>query len=150
MPCEQPLLVLRGHLSKKELMMLKLNSGYIYIKGARFHAYIGVDEQEQVVGNEYVADLRLRYPISNAILTDDVSHTINYAEVYDLIRKVISRKAKLLEHTAGMMVQELGRAFPKIESIDLKLTKLNPPMGADCEGAGVELHLINDKTEDRP
>ena len=37
--------------------------------------------------------------------------------------------------------------FPNDSSIDLKLVKLNPPMGADSDGAGVELHLINDKTE---
>ena len=39
--------------------MLKLNAGYIYLKGVRFHAYIGVGEQEMVVGNDYVVDLRL-------------------------------------------------------------------------------------------
>lgn len=130
--------------------MLKLNAGYIYLKGVRFHAYIGVGEQEMVVGNDYVVDLRLQYPFAKALQTDDVVDTLNYAGVYDLVRDVMSRKAKLLEFVAGEIAHELTTAYPQIEAIDVKLTKQNPPMGADCDGAGVELHLINDKTIDRP
>lgn len=130
--------------------MLKLNASYIYLKGVRFHAYIGVGEQEMVVGNDYVVDLRLQYPFAKALQTDDVVDTLNYARVYDLVRDVMSRKAKLLEFMAGEIAHELITAYPQIEAIDVKLTKLNPPMGADCDGAGVELHLINDKTIDIP
>lgn len=42
---------------------MKLESSYIYIKGVRFRAYIGVSELERKVGNDYVADLHLRYSI---------------------------------------------------------------------------------------
>ncbi len=130
--------------------MLKLNVSYICLKGVRFHAYIGVGEQEMVVGNDYVVDLRLQYPFAKALQTDDVVDTLNYAGVYDLVRDVMSRKAKLLEFVASEIAHELTTAYPQIEAIDVKLTKLNPPMGADCDGAGVELHLINDKTIDIP
>ena len=47
----------------------------------------------------------------------------------------------------GRIAKALLRDFPQITSIDLWLTKTCPPMGADCEGAGVEIHLINDKTD---
>lgn len=130
--------------------MLKLNVSYICLKGVRFHAYIGVEEQEMVVGNDYVIDLRLQYPFAKALQTDDVVDTLNYAGVYDLVSDVMSRKAKLLEFVAGEIAHELTTAYPQIETIDVKLTKQNPPMGADCDGAGVELHLINDKTIDIP
>ena len=56
---------------------MKLKSSYIYIKGVRFRAYIGVSEIEREVGNDYVADLRLHYHIGKAMLTDDVSDTIS-------------------------------------------------------------------------
>ncbi len=125
---------------------MKLKSSYIYIKGVRFHAYIGVSEIEREVGNDYVADLRLHYHIGKAMLTDDVSDTISYADVYDIVKTVMQQPAKLLEHVAYRIGEALEKAFPQIEAIDLCLTKLNPPMGADCSGAGVELHLINEKT----
>jgi dihydroneopterin aldolase len=41
----------------------------------------------------------------------------------------------------GRIVKAIEQAFPLVSSIDLKLTKMNPPMGADCDGAGVEVHF---------
>ena len=126
---------------------MKLESSYIYIKGVRFRAYIGVSELERKVGNDYVADLRLRFHIGKAMLTDNVNDTISYADVYDIVKTVMQQPAKLLEHTAYRIAEATIKVFPDIESIDLNLTKINPPMGADCSGAGVELHLINEKTK---
>ena len=55
--------------------------------------------------------------------------------------------SQLLEHVAGRIAKAIEAAFPQITSIDLVLTKLNPPMGAHSDGASVEIHLINDKTD---
>ena len=40
------------------------------------------------------------------------------------------------------MAEAIGKTFPQVTSIDLELIKLNPPMGADCEGASVEIHCL--------
>ncbi len=47
--------------------------------------------------------------------------------------------SKLLEHVAGRILQRLFDDFPSISRIRLTLTKENPPMGADCREAGVEI-----------
>lgn len=125
---------------------MRLESSYILLQGLRFHARIGVGEQERVVGNEYVVDLRIGYPFAKAMESDDVADTLSYAAVFDIVKAVMSQPAQLLESVAGTIVTTLCKAFPLISSIDLKLVKLNPPMGADSNGAGVELHLINDKS----
>ena len=120
-----------------------ISTSYILLRGVHFHAFIGVGEQERSVGNDYILDLRIGYSLANAMKSDDVMDTLNYAEVYDLIKNVMQHPMKLLEAVAGCIVDNLTATYKGIESIDLKLIKLNPPMGADCEGAGVELHLIN-------
>lgn len=120
-----------------------ISTSYILLRGVHFHAFIGVGEQERSVGNDYILDLRIGYSLANAMESDDVLDTLNYAEVYDLIKNVMQHPMKLLEAAAGCIVDNLTATYKGIESIDLKLIKLNPPMGADCEGAGVELHLIN-------
>lgn len=120
-----------------------ISTSYILLRGVHFHAFIGVGEQERSVGNDYILDLRIGYSLANAMKSDDVMDTLNYAEVYDLIKNVMQHPMKLLEAAAGCIVDNLTATYKGIESIDLKLIKLNPPMGADCEGAGVELHLIN-------
>ena len=79
--------------------------------------------------------------------TDDVCATVNYAEAYNEVASVMAEPCNLIEHAAFRMAERLMKHWPQITAVDIYLTKLNPPMGADCDGAGVELHLINDKTQ---
>ena len=127
--------------------MMELTSTYILLQGLQYHAFIGVGEQEQVVGNDYVLDLRLGYPFAAAMESDVVNDTLNYADVFNIVSEVMKQPSKLLEAAAGKIVKELCARYKRLESIDLKLVKRNPPMGADCDSTGVELHLINDKTK---
>ena len=90
--------------------------------------------------------VRVGIALEKAMQSDDVEDTLNYAELYQLVQREMAVPSKLLEHVAGRIVKAIGKDFPDVTSIDLKLTKLNPPMGADCAGASVEIHLINDKT----
>lgn len=119
----------------------------IYIKDLRLYAYHGVLPQERRVGGEYLVSLRVHYNISRALITDDVADTVNYAELCRLIEREMVLPSQLLEHVAGRIAHAVFHAYPGTTAVDIKLTKMNPPMGADCAGAGVELHLINDKTE---
>ena len=59
----------------------------------------------------------------------------------------MSEPCNLVEHAAFKMAERMMKRWPQIAAVDVKLIKINPPMGADCDGAGVELHLINDKTQ---
>ena len=120
---------------------------YIRLEKLRFRALHGVLPQERTVGGDFVVTLRIGYPFEQAMETDAVGDTLDYAAVYRLVRCEMAVPSQLLEHVAGRIAKALLRDFPQITSIDLWLTKTCPPIGADCEGAGVELHLINDKTE---
>lgn len=114
-------------------------NSYIFLDNVRFFAYHGVGEQEQKVGNEFTINVRLKVDISRAIETDDVSHTVSYADVYETIKTEIEIPSKLLEHVCGRIVKRLFRTFPAIKGIELKLAKRNPPMNADLDAAGVEM-----------
>ncbi len=125
---------------------MKVNSSYICLDNLRFHAYHGVMPQERMVGNDYNVSLRIRYDISQAMVSDKVEDTLNYAEVFQLVSQEMAVPSSLIERVAGRIGDRLFRRFPTIEEMELKIMKINPPMGADCEGAGVEVHLINNKT----
>ena len=126
-------------------MMLK--NSFVYLRKLHFHAFIGVLEQERLTGNDYEVDLRLKVDVARAMETDDVNATVNYAEAYNVVASVMEEPCNLVEHAAYKIGKQLMNRWPEIEAIDVFLTKINPPMGADCDGAGVELHLINDKTQ---
>ena len=125
---------------------MKLMSSKIYLRNVRFHAFHGVLPQEGIVGNDYLVNLVLDYDFSSAMKTDDLQGTLNYAEVYQKVREEMAVPSKLLEHVAGRIAHRLFSDFPKIQKLQLSITKVNPPMGADSDGAGVEVVLTNDKT----
>lgn len=125
---------------------MKLMSSKIFLRNVRFHAFHGVLPQERIVGNDYLVNLVLDYDFSSAMKTDDLQGTLNYAEVYQKVREEMAVPSKLLEHVAGRIAHRLFSDFPEIQKLQLSITKVNPPMGADSDGAGVEVVLTNDKT----
>lgn len=119
---------------------MKINNSYILLKEIRCYAYHGVAPQENLIGNEYIIDLKLKVDISKVVQTDEVADTVNYAEVHQVIMAEMAVPSKLLEHVGGRIIEKLFQQFPALEEIELHLFKRNPPMGADVESAGIELH----------
>lgn len=127
--------------------MYKITKGYIFVEEIRLHAYHGVLPQEQKTGNEYSVSVKAEYDMRQAIETDQLTDTINYADIYQTVAREMARPSKLVEHVAGRIAKELFNTYTNINSLDIRIIKHNPPMNAQCLGAGVEIHLINDKTK---
>ena len=126
---------------------VKIESSYVFLRNVRFYAFHGVLPQERSVGGDYLLNLRVGYRVENAMESDEVGDTLNYATLFDLVKQEMDIPSQLLEHVSGRIAKAIVTVFPEVTSIDLELTKQNPPMGADCDGAGVEIHFIKDKTE---
>lgn len=119
---------------------------YIYLRQVRMHACHGVLPQEGEVGGNYIVNLKLGYDITKAMASDDVADTLNYAELYAALKEEMAQPSALLEHVGGRIVKRILQKWPQVTEINLDLMKENPPMGADCDGAGIQIHLINNKT----
>ena len=120
---------------------LHITHSTIFVNDIQLHAYHGVMPQEQLTGNDYLVSVSAQYPIDKAIITDDVQHTLNYAMVYDIVKEEMGISSKLVEHVAGRIAQHLMKHFADISAVRVRVTKLNPPMGAQCAGAGVEVEM---------
>ena len=125
---------------------MRITHSYIVLREVRFYARHGVMPQERKVGGDFTVSLRVGVDLTRPVASDDVADTLNYATLYEVVKREMAIPSQLLEHVAGRIGQAVFDTFPQVISIDLTLTKLNPPMGADSEGAGVELHLTNEKT----
>lgn len=123
-----------------------LFSSKIFLKDVRFHAYHGVLKQEQMVGNDYLVNLVVNYDFTCAMETDELDETVSYADLFELVKEEMAIPSKLLEHVVGRIEKRIFSEYSSIRDIYLSITKINPPMGADCAGAGVEVVLTNDKT----
>ena len=120
---------------------MTIATGKIILDDIRFYAYHGVMEQERRVGGEYNVSLTVEADLADAARTDDVADTINYAELYELVKREMAMPSKLLEHVAARIGQRAIETFERITAVTVKVTKLNPPMGGDSKGASVEIKV---------
>ncbi|MBP1541811.1 MAG: dihydroneopterin aldolase [Prevotella sp.] len=125
---------------------MRVKESYISLRDMRFHAYHGVMPQEREVGADFLVSLRAKVDVSAAFDHDMVEVTLNYADLYEVVKFEMLHPSMLIEHVACRIGQAVFEAFPQVCELELSVTKVNPPMGADCAGASVELYLINDKT----
>lgn len=105
-----------------------------------FYAYHGVMPQETKVGNRFVVTLVLTAPLEKAVASDELEDTINYAEVYAVVKEQMEIPSKLIEHAAGRILHALKERFPQLAAVELKLSKLNPPFGGDINSASIHLN----------
>jgi len=127
--------------------MVTVQQSSIFIDRLRLYAFHGVMPQERRVGAWFLVSVRVHYNICKAMVSDCVDDTLNYAALCAMVKREMDKPSQLLEHVAYRIGEAVFAEFPEATALDLTLTKENPPMGVDCAGAGVELHLINDKTE---
>ncbi|NVN96439.1 MAG: dihydroneopterin aldolase [Bacteroidetes bacterium] len=106
----------------------------IKLEGMEFFAYHGCFKEEQVIGTKFIIDLSIEADVKQAALKDDLNLTINYLSVYQMIKKQMEIKSKLLENVGKRILDELYNQFPGIIKAEVKVSKLNPPLGGklDC------------------
>lgn len=109
----------------------------IELKSMKFYAFHGVASQEKKVGNHFIVDLWLTADVTQAMESDDLRDTINYAEVYEIVRREMMQPSNLLEAVAGRIVKALKCHFQQIQHVSVKVAKLNPPFGGDVYSAAV-------------
>ena len=111
----------------------------IALEGMEFHAYHGCFAEEQVTGNTFYVDIYFDTDTSMAEDTDDLNETVNYAEVYEIIKAQMEIKSKLLEHVGKRIIDAITKRFPEVETIELKVSKMNPPIGGKVDNVSVIL-----------
>ena len=110
-----------------------LSDAQIMLRGLTFFAFHGVLLEERQQGNRFVVDLVLEADISRAVCTDNLDDTVNYAEVYEVVRREMAVPSQLLEHVCGRIAEALLATFDALQRVSVCVVKKNPPI----DGAGV-------------
>ncbi len=111
----------------------------ITIENMQFYAHHGCFEQEQRVGTHFTVSLTFTYDATAAIESDSIEDAISYLDVYQLVKKEMEQPSHLIEHVAWRIQQVVKAAYSQIGSVQVKLCKLNPPLGGQVEQVYVEL-----------
>jgi len=113
----------------------------ISVEGMEFFAYHGCFKEEQIIGTKFIVDIHIEANTSIAEKTDDLTKTINYQTVFLLVKKEMQEKSKLLEHVGRRILNSLKAEFNEIETAQLKISKMNPPLGGKIRNVSLTLDL---------
>jgi len=114
-------------------------TGKVILEGLEFHAYHGVYPQERSSGNKFEVDIVVDTRFSDSAFHDDLSGTINYEDLYALIKKVMDQPAKLLETVGHSIAEATLKTFTTAQRVEVRISKFNPPIGGVCRKATVEV-----------
>lgn len=113
--------------------------GKISLKGLRFKAYHGYYDREREQGNIFLVDISVKADFHKAAVNDELKHTVNYEYLYDIIESEMAKSSKLLEYVVECIVNRVISEIADVIWVEVKLSKLNPPIKGECERAVVEL-----------
>lgn len=110
------------------------------LRRMEYYGYHGVFEEERKLGQRFYVDLELEMDLREAGLTDDLTKTVNYAEVHYLVKEIVEQKSfKLIEALAEHIASSVLDTYTIINALTVKLTKPHPPFDIHFEGVTVEL-----------
>ena len=111
--------------------------GIINVTGIQLYAYHGCLEEEAKIGGNYIVDVKIETDFMEAQVEDDLSKTVDYVAVYNIVRERMAIRSKLIEHAAALIAAGLIKQIPAIQHVEVRVTKLNPPMNGAVKEVSV-------------
>ncbi len=112
----------------------------VSLKSVKIFAYHGMFPQETVLGNWYEVDVAVKADFSKTAQTDDLSNGVDYQKLYEIIKSVMTSPKQLLETVLEIIFSDIIKVYPSVQSVEIKLRKLNPPVGGQVAYSQVSLY----------
>ena len=111
----------------------------IRLKNMNFYGYHGVYDFEKEQGTNFEIDLELFTALSKSSKSDNIKDTINYEEVYELVKKEFGSKSYfLLEKLADSISRSIFKAY-KIDKLIIRVRKIDAPIDGKLDSVEIEL-----------
>jgi len=115
----------------------------IILDGMQFFGYHGVFPEEKKFGSQFVIDLDLYLNLYLPSSTDFIGDTVDYSQVFEVVRSVIEGDSQnLVETLCNTIGTKIILRFSLVEAVTVKVAKQNPSIGGGMlKSAGVEMTL---------
>lgn len=99
----------------------------IELRQVRLTGYHGLYPEEKKTGNEFVVELCVDYDPGEDMITD-IRDTINYVELYQLLKQQFDTPIALLETLVRQISAEILETYPRAMKVAVSVEKLHPPI----------------------
>ncbi len=107
--------------------------GTIKVKNIRIYAYHGCLLEEGKIGSDYQVDLSVKANLKKSAKTDELSDTVDYVHLNQIVKKEMAIRTKLLETVANKILDRILLEIPLVDHAKIEVSKLNPPIGGNVE-----------------
>ena len=99
----------------------------IELSQLQFHGYHGVHEEESKAGGNFEVNLVVYFePL--ALPVRHLNETIDYTQLYALIKQRMEKPTRLIETLATEIADEILKQFLNVQQLEVNIKKLNPPI----------------------
>ncbi len=113
----------------------------VEIRTLSIYTHHGVTDAEQEIGQRLEFDLTFDVPDCDAVLTDRVEDTIDYAEVADIVALAATEKNyRTLERLCRVIAERVVERYG-CESVIVRAAKPEPPLPLAIDEVAVEVTL---------
>jgi dihydroneopterin aldolase len=109
----------------------------IRLKNIKIYAFHGCLVEESKIGSDYLVNLSVKADLAQAANTDKLTDTVDYVHLQKIVKTEMSERSKLLEHVGQRIIDTIFSEIPLVNSIKVKVAKLNPPISVDVEEVSV-------------
>lgn len=111
----------------------------ITLKGMHFYGYHGCLPEERMTGQPFHVDAVLFVDAGKACASDDLEHTVDYGQVYRLVRSVVEGKPyHLIERLAAVIADEILAQFA-VAAVNITVHKPHAPVGGFIDDVAVTI-----------
>jgi dihydroneopterin aldolase len=111
----------------------------VEVRGLSIYTHHGVSEAEREIGQRLLVDVSFDVPHCDALLTDRLEDTVDYAEVADVVALAATERSyKTLERLGHVICERLAERY-RCQSVTVRAAKPEPPLPLAVEEVAVEV-----------
>ncbi len=110
----------------------------IHLHNLLFFSHHGIHEEERILGNWFEVNVDVKSKQIQSV--EIISDSIDYVEVYNIIKVTMNQPTALLEKVAENTVYAIHQHDPRITEIDFTIKKMYPPVNGFMGNVGITLH----------
>jgi len=112
----------------------------MYIKDLEVYAHHGVFQEEKTLGQRFLISLELFLRLREAGTTDDITKTVHYGELCQLVEKEFTKENyDLIEKATEKLAEFILLNYDLVQRVKVKIKKPWAPIGKPLKYAAVEI-----------
>lgn len=111
--------------------------GIIKVNKIKVVAFHGCMPEETAIGTKFEINVYIETDFSEAAKNDDLTKTVDYVTVREIVEREMAIPSKLIEHVGQRIKDALHTEIPLIDSCTVEVVKFNAPMGGDVESVSI-------------